>query len=178
MFLVIFWRRFYQWFEKVIKKVIPSTALTSDDLDTQMTPVQFLLFVAALFIYGTKFYTCSWSCTSFHYDISAHLKFFFIENCPKLRAGIPNFGHTLICCYRPKLRFCRVTSDTKTCFKKPYKPFWANTYNLVDLVCIPGIWRSKVENSLINRIETSFLEGLANHPNKASNEGWRHLVIN
>ena len=26
---------------------LPSTALTSDDLDTQMAPVQFLLFVAA-----------------------------------------------------------------------------------------------------------------------------------
>ena len=47
---------------------------------------------------------------------------FFIENCPKLRACIPNFGHTLICCYRPKLRFCRVTSDTKTCFKKTINP--------------------------------------------------------
>ena len=47
---------------------------------------------------------------------------FFIENCPKLHACIPNFGHTLICCYRPKLRFCRVTSDTKTCFKKTINP--------------------------------------------------------
>ena len=43
--------------------------------------------------------------------------------------------------------------------------------NFVDLC-------SKVENSSIDRIETSFLEGLTNHPNKASNEGWRHLVIN
>ena len=51
--------------------------------------------------------------------ISLHiLLIFLIENCPKLRACIPNFGHTLICCYRPKLRFCTVTSDTKTCFKK------------------------------------------------------------
>ena len=47
---------------------------------------------------------------------------FLIENCPKLRVFIPNFGHTLICCYRPKLRFCRVTSDTKTCFKKTINP--------------------------------------------------------
>ena len=39
--------------------VIPSTALTSDDLDTQMAPVQILLFVAALFIYVRTFYTCS-----------------------------------------------------------------------------------------------------------------------
>ena len=51
--------------------------------------------------------------------ISLHiLLIFLIENCPKLRACIPNFGHTLICCYRPKLRFCTVTSHTKTCFKK------------------------------------------------------------
>ena len=35
------------------------------------------------------------------------------------------------------------------------------------------IRRSKVENSSIDLIETPFLEGLANHPNKASNEGWR-----
>ena len=34
------------------EKALPSTALTSDDLDTQMAPVQILLFVAALFIYG------------------------------------------------------------------------------------------------------------------------------
>ena len=46
----------------------------------------------------------------------------FIENCPKLRVCIPNFGHTLICCYRPKLRFFMVTSDTKTCFKKNINP--------------------------------------------------------
>ena len=52
--------------------------------------------------------------------ITIYLHIFLIENCPKLRACIPNFGHTLICCYRPKLRFCRVTSDTKTCFKKNY----------------------------------------------------------
>ena len=38
---------------------VPSTALTSDDLDTQMTPVQIMLLVAALFIYGRIFYTCS-----------------------------------------------------------------------------------------------------------------------
>ena len=36
-----------------------STALTSDDLDTQMAPVHILLFVAVLFIYGRTFYTCS-----------------------------------------------------------------------------------------------------------------------
>ena len=47
--------------------------------------------------------------------IYLHIYFnFFIENCPKLCACIPNFEHTLICCYRPKLRFCSVTSDTKT----------------------------------------------------------------
>ena len=50
--------------------------------------------------------------------ITIYLHIFFIENCPKLRACIPNFGNTLICCYRPKLRFCSTTSDTKTCFKK------------------------------------------------------------
>ena len=33
-------------------ELIPSTALTSDDLDTQMAPVHILLFVAVLFIYG------------------------------------------------------------------------------------------------------------------------------
>ena len=55
--------------------------------------------------------------------IYLHIYFlFFIENCPKLRACIPNFGHTLICCYRPKLRFCRITSDTKTCLKKTINP--------------------------------------------------------
>ena len=53
--------------------IVPSTALTSDDLDTQMAPVQIMLFVAALFIYVRTFYTCTWSCTSFHYNISAHL---------------------------------------------------------------------------------------------------------
>ena len=36
---------------------IPSTALTSDDLDTQIAPVHILLFVAVLFIYGRTFYT-------------------------------------------------------------------------------------------------------------------------
>ena len=30
--------------------IIPSTALTSDDLDTQMAPVHIVLFVAVLFI--------------------------------------------------------------------------------------------------------------------------------
>ena len=40
-------------------RVVPSTALTSDDLDTQMTPVPIMLLVAALFIYGRTFYTCS-----------------------------------------------------------------------------------------------------------------------
>ena len=51
--------------------------------------------------------------------IYMHIKnFFFIENCPKLRACIPNFVHALICCYLPKLRFCGLTSDTKTCFIK------------------------------------------------------------
>ena len=39
--------------------LVPSTAPTSDDLDTQMAPVQILLFVAALFIYVRTFYTCS-----------------------------------------------------------------------------------------------------------------------
>ena len=38
---------------------VPSTALTSDDLDTQMAPVQILLFITALFIYCRTFYTCS-----------------------------------------------------------------------------------------------------------------------
>ena len=42
-----------------ISNIVPSTALTSDDLDTQMTPVQIMLLVAALFIYGRTFYTCS-----------------------------------------------------------------------------------------------------------------------
>ena len=39
--------------------VVPSTALISDDLDTQMDPVHIMLLVAALFIYGSTFYTCS-----------------------------------------------------------------------------------------------------------------------
>ena len=44
--------------------------------------------------------------------------YFFIENCPKLRVSKPNFGQTSICYFRPKLRFCSLTSDTETCFKK------------------------------------------------------------
>ena len=43
---------------------------------------------------------------------------YLIENCPKLRASKPNFAQTLICYFRPKLRFCSLTSDTETCFKK------------------------------------------------------------
>ena len=42
------------------------------------------------------------------------LFFIFIENGPKLRVSKPNFGHTLISCFRPKLRFCILTSDTET----------------------------------------------------------------
>ena len=49
--------------------------------------------------------------------ISPHI-FFGIENCPKLRALNPNFGQTLICYFRPNLRFCSLTSDTETCLKK------------------------------------------------------------
>ena len=45
--------------DKYHRNQVPSTALTSDDLDTQMAPVQIMLFVAALFIYGRTFYTCS-----------------------------------------------------------------------------------------------------------------------
>ena len=35
---------------------VPSTALISDDLDIQTAPVDILLFVAVLFIYGRTFY--------------------------------------------------------------------------------------------------------------------------
>ena len=35
---------------------LPSTALTSDDLDTPRSPVQIMLFVAGLLIYGRTFY--------------------------------------------------------------------------------------------------------------------------
>ena len=98
---------------------------------------QYVICLILLLIYGRTFYTCSWSCTHFHYDISAQncIVFFFIENCPKLHASKPNFGQTLICCSRPKLRFCSLTSNTETCFKKT-KQFWANINNFVDLVCI------------------------------------------
>ena len=39
--------------------IVPSTALTSDDLDTPRAPVEILLFVAVLLIYGRTFYSCS-----------------------------------------------------------------------------------------------------------------------
>ena len=82
-----------------------------------MAPVQILLFVAALFIYCRTIPALE--VVLVFITIYPHIFLnFFLENCPKLHACIPNFGHTLICCYRPKLRFCRVTSDTKTCFKK------------------------------------------------------------
>ena len=87
------------------------------DLDTQTPPVHILLFVAVLFIYGTTtFYSPVLEVVLVFITIYLHI--YFIENCQKLRTCIPNFGHTLIYCYWPKLRFCSLTSDTKTCFKK------------------------------------------------------------
>ena len=56
--------------------------------------------------------------TNFHYDRSAQFFLVFIENCPKLHVSKPTFGQTLICYFRPNLRFCSLTSDTETCFKK------------------------------------------------------------
>ena len=52
---------------------------------------------------------------SFHDDMAA---FFSIENFPKLHACNPNFRLDILICYnRPKLRFCSLISDTKTCFR-------------------------------------------------------------
>ena len=67
---------------------------------------------------------------------SAQLLLFFIENCTKLPALMPNFGQTLICCFRPKLRFCSLTLDTETCFKKTINSSDKNIKHFVDLVCI------------------------------------------
>ena len=82
---------------------------------------------------------------------------FFIENCPKLRVCIPNFGQTLICYFRSKLRVRSVSSDNNICFKKyytflsKYKQFWQLNMD---------IWGSKIENSSKDLKMTSFFESL------------------
>ena len=61
--------------------------------------------------------------------------FFFFENCPKLRASKPNFGQTLICYFRPKVRFC---NGHRNLFKKTvlskYKQFWRLSIWIFDRV--------------------------------------------
>ena len=149
---------------------IPSNALTSDDLDTQRARVQILLFVAVLFIYRRTFYTCSWSYTNFHYDIFAR---FFIENCPKLRVCIPNFGQTLICYFRSKLRVRSVTSDNNICFKKYYKHSWSNINNFGDLIWIFEAVKLKIVRKTSKWLR--FLKVLANHSYELMKGGdiWR-----
>ena len=75
--------------------------------------VQNVILVSQNAQFGSKWGLSIRTITSDDLDItiSAHLFYFFIENCPKLRASNANFGQTLI--FRPKLRFCSLTLETK-----------------------------------------------------------------
>ena len=97
---------------------------------------------------------------------------FFIENCPKLRVCIPNFGQTLICYFRSKLRVRSVSSDNNICFKKYYEHSWANINNFGNLIRIFEAVKLKIVRKTSKWLR--FLKVLANH----SYKGWRHLVIN
>ena len=87
---------------------------------------------------------------TFQYDISAHLFNFFIEN----------FGQTLICYFRPKLRFYSLTSVTELLFKKVLKTLLSNIKNGVDLIRMFDSVKLKIQCSSIDLTETSFFESL------------------
>ena len=57
----------------------------------------------------------------------------------KLHAWNPNLAQTLICYYRPKLRFFSLTSDTKTCFRETniYKSTYSTSSSLQSRFTIP-----------------------------------------